>query len=139
MRNDFLEMVNASEYPLITLAIEPRGLAECRKKEGLSDFRTKITIAGVSKSYDVPCGIDSCESSGYVLKGSLEIKLTDFGLDPPKKFFGMVKVNNKVRIDYVFRFRTDDDIFRLSLREKTVIMKFQIFPMREIFRSNRQI
>lgn len=118
IREDFLEMVNAPEYPFIIMAIEPRVLAECRNEKGLSDFKTKITIAGVSKRFVVPCGIDSCDSSGYVLKGRLEIKLTDFGIDPPKKLLGIIKVDNEVLIDYVFRFRTDDDIFRVSMREK---------------------
>ncbi len=119
MRNDFLEMVNASKYPFIIMAIEPRSLAECRKNKGLSDFETIITIAGVSNSYVVPCGIDTCKSSGYVLKGNLVVKLTDFGIDPPQKFFGLVKVDNEVLIDYVLRFQTDDAIFRLSMREQT--------------------
>ncbi|MDA3819877.1 MAG: YceI family protein [Candidatus Delongbacteria bacterium] len=94
IREDFLEMVNASKYPFIIMTIEPRNLEECRKTKGLSDFKTKITIAGVSQRFVVPCGVDTCESSGYVLKGSLEVKLTDFGIDPPKKFFGLLKVNN---------------------------------------------
>lgn len=118
IRKDFLEMVNASEYPFIIMVIEPRGLAKCRNEKGLSDFKTEITIAGVSKRYVVPCSIDSCENSGYVLKGRLEIKLTDFGIDPPKKLLGIIEVDNEVRIDYNFRFRTDDDIFRISMHEK---------------------
>jgi hypothetical protein len=117
MRKDFLEMVNAKEYPHIIVAIEPRGLAECRKDKGLSDFKTNITITGISNSYNVPCGVDSCDSSGYVLKGKLEVKLTDFGIDLPKKFFGIIKVDNEVLIDYFFKFRPDDDIFQLSMRE----------------------
>jgi|AntRauTorcE11898_2_1112593.scaffolds.fasta_scaffold00719_8 hypothetical protein len=119
MRNDFLEMVNASEYPFIIMAIEPRSLVECRKDKGVSDFKTIITIAGVSNSYVVPCGIDTCKSSGYLLKGNLEVKLTDFKIDPLQKIFGLVKVDNEVLIDYVFRFQTDDAIFRLSMREQT--------------------
>jgi hypothetical protein len=112
MRKDFLEMVNASEYPFIIMAIEPRSLEECRNVKGLSDFKTTITIAGVSNSYVVPCSIDSCESSGYLLKGSLEVKLTDFKIDPPKKLFGMIKVDNEVLIDYVFKFYPGDAIFQ---------------------------
>ncbi|MFO7977404.1 MAG: YceI family protein [Bacteroidales bacterium] len=113
MREDFLELVNASEYPLIIMTIEPRNLEECLKARGLSDFKTEITMAGVTQHYIVPCGVDTCERSGYVLRGSLEVELTDFGIDPPRKFFGLVKVNNEVLIDYVFRFETDDDIFQL--------------------------
>lgn len=119
IREDFFEMVKASEYPYIIMTIEPRNLAECMKKQGLSDFKTQITMAGVTQSFVVPCAIDTCESSGYVLNGSLEVKLTDFGIDPPEKFFGLVKVNNEVLIDYVFRFQTDDDIFRLPADKQT--------------------
>ncbi len=118
MRKDFLEMVNASQYPFITMAIEPRRLEECRQNTGLTDFTTIITIAGVSKSYVVPCSIDSCESSGYLLKGNLRVKLTDFGIDPPQKFFGILKVDNEVLIDYAFRFQPGDDIFRSTLNGK---------------------
>jgi len=118
MRTDFLEMINASKYPFIIMAIEPRSLADCRKNKGLADFKTKITIAGVTQSYVVPCGVDTCESSGYVLKGNLEVKLSDFGIDPPVKFFGLVKVNNEVLINYIFRFRPDDPIFRPALTGK---------------------
>lgn len=118
MRKDFLEMVNASEYPFITLDIESRSLKECRKKKETRDFKTIITIAGVSNSYVVPCKLDSCRSSGYMLKGNLKVKLTDFGIDPPQKFFGIIKVNNEVLIDYVFRFQPDDAIFRSALNEK---------------------
>ena len=96
------------------MTIESRNMAECLKNKGLSDFKTEITIAGVSQRFVVPCGVDTCLSSGYVLKGSLEVKLTDFGIDPPKKFFGLVKVNNEVLIDYVFSFQTDNDNDLLS-------------------------
>jgi hypothetical protein len=112
MLKDFLEMINASEHPLINLAIEPRDLGRCMREKGVHNFNTTITIAAVSNSYIVPCKLDSCENSGYVLRGKLNVKLTDFGIDPPHKFFGIVKVNDDILIDYVFRFQSDDDIFR---------------------------
>ncbi len=107
-------MVKASEYPFIFMAIEPRSLEECRKVGGRSDFKTTITIADVSNSYVVPCSIDSCDGSGYLLKGSLEVKLTDFKIDPPKILFGMIKVDNEVLIDYAFRFYPGDAIFQIK-------------------------
>ncbi len=112
MREDFLEMVNAKEYPVILMDIEPRSLAECKEKTGLPNFRTIINIAGVSRSYIVPCKIDSCQSSGYQLKGKLNFKLTDFEINPPQRIFGLVKVNDEVFIDYAFRFLAEDDIFK---------------------------
>jgi hypothetical protein len=40
IEKDFLEMVNASRHPFIIMHIEPRNLADCRKK-GSSDFNKK--------------------------------------------------------------------------------------------------
>ena len=98
---------------LISLLQEQEGLEKVhemcirdRREKGVHNFNTTITIAAVSNSYIVPCKLDSCENSGYVLRGKLNVKLTDFGIDPPHKFFGIVKVNDDILIDYVFRFQS---------------------------------
>jgi len=112
MLNDFLNMIKASEYPFITLALEPRDLIQCEKHTEPTNFKTKITIAGATNAYVVPCKVVACNNSDYLVKGNLKIKLTDFHLNPPKKFVGMIRVNNKVFISYAFKFHTKKDKFR---------------------------
>jgi hypothetical protein len=103
MLNDFYDMVSASEYPFINITIENRELADFDEQSGLTNFRTKITIAGKSNSYIVPSEISGCEHNGFILKGNLQVKLTDFDIVPPSKVFGAVKVNDKVFINFAFR------------------------------------
>jgi len=110
MLNDFYDMVKASEYPYIHIAIEPRSRADFDETTGLTNFKTEITLAGNSNSYTVPCEIAFCENSAYLLKGSLKIELTDFNIDPPEKVFGAIKVKNEVFINFVFKLKNEETL-----------------------------
>lgn len=108
MIEDFKEMVNAGNYPFITIFIEQKELADFDETTGLTNFKTKISIAGVSGKYTVPCIIESKLDGGYYLEGSFPIKLTDFKIAPPEKLLGLVQVKNKVFINFVFNFDTEE-------------------------------
>lgn len=104
MRNDFLNMVNASEYPFIKIDIEPRNKADFDEVTGLTNFRTKISIAGNTKTFIVPCQINFCDDSEMMLEGDLELELSDFEIEPPKKLLGTIKVNDEVFITFAFKY-----------------------------------
>lgn len=110
MLKDFFDMVKAEEYPYIQIAIEPINRADFDETSGLTNFRTKISLAGNSKNYTIPCEIVSCDNSAYLLKGQLKIELTDFNIDPPEKVFGAIKVNNEVFINFVFKLKNEDTL-----------------------------
>ncbi len=103
MLHDFYDMVKAGEYPYIDIAIEPRELADFDEQSGLTNFRTRVTIAGKSKKYLVPSEVTGCKQNGYILKGNMQVKLTDFDIEPPTKVFGAIKVNDNVFIKFAFR------------------------------------
>ena len=102
-------MLNAEKYPFIKIAIERREFAKCVGKKGLTDFKTEITVAGNSNFYKVPCAVYACKKTGYIIEGNLDARLTDFGIEPPRKFFGLVKVNDEINIHYVFWFPPEKD------------------------------
>ncbi len=104
MTRDFYEMVDAVNYPYINILIESKNRADFDEETGLTKFKTKISIAGTTRKFIVPCEIISFKGSGYLLKGHLQVNLTDFNISPPKKVFGMVKVNNQVFINFAFAF-----------------------------------
>ncbi len=110
MLKDFYDMVEASQHPFIEITIEPRENADFDEGSGLTNFRTKVTIAGNSNSYIVPSTITGCESLGYMLKGKLQVKLTDFDIEPPTKFLGAVKVNDEVFINFAFRMQHREQV-----------------------------
>jgi hypothetical protein len=108
MLNDFYEMVSASEYPYIQISIEPKEKADFDETSGNTNFRTVISLAGQSRNYIVPCDILFCENSEYILKGELEVELTDFKIKPPVKVFGAVKVSNEVFINFAFKLKNEE-------------------------------
>ena len=108
MVDDFKEMVDAGNYPFITIFIEQKELADFDETTGLTNFKTKISIAGESQKYVVPCRVESKLDGGYLLDGSFSLKLTDFEIDPPQKLMGLVQVKNKVFINFVFNFETEE-------------------------------
>lgn len=108
MVRDFREMVQESKYPYIKISIERRDLADFDETSGLTNFSTIITIAGKAKEYNVPCEVYSTLNSGFLLSGNFSVKLTDFGIDPPEKVLGLIKVNNEVCINFLFNFDSEE-------------------------------
>ena len=72
--------------------------------ETYTDQPIQITIAGVTREYHVFCLVNSCSDNLIYVSGYRYIKLTDFNLDPPKKFQGLVKVKDEVLINFGFVF-----------------------------------
>ena len=109
MLNDFYKMVDASNYPVITIDIDPSEPFLLNKANSTSTtLKTKISIAGESRSYLVSCDVFNCPQSGIVLKGEIKIALTDFNIDPPVKVLGAVKVNNQVFINFAFQLDSEE-------------------------------
>jgi hypothetical protein len=105
MLKDFQNMLDASEFPNIKIEIEPTALADFDETTGLTNFKTKISIAGNTHNYVIPCELADCENSGKIIKGYMELELSDFKIDPPKKVFGTVKVNDQVFITFAFHYK----------------------------------
>lgn len=105
MLKDLHEMLNVSEYPVITIEIEPTKTADFDETTGFTNFETKITISGNTRKYSIPCQFVDCDESGKVVKGNIELELSDFEINPPTKLFGTVKVNDDVFITFAFNYQ----------------------------------
>ena len=105
MLKDFQKMLDVSKFPDIKIEIEPLSFADFDETTGLTNFKTKISIAGNTHNYTIPCELAECKDSGRIIKGYLELELSDFNIDPPKKVFGAVKVNDQVFITFAFQYQ----------------------------------
>jgi len=102
MLKDFLKLVKADECPYIKIEVllkSPENKGDILTGDSLA---SKISIAGNTQEYFIPCEYIYCDSSKVLIKGVLKIKLTDFGLEPPKKVLGAIKVNDEVFITFAF-------------------------------------
>jgi hypothetical protein len=101
---DFYKMLNATKHPFIKIEIEPINSADFDETSGLTNFKTKISIAGNTRNFSVACQLIDCTESGKVIKGYMELELSDFNIDPPQKVFGAIKVNDTVFITFAFHY-----------------------------------
>lgn len=103
MYADFVALLKVSEHPNIfidLLTADFYALQQGRTVE--QSVKVYLTIAGVIRFYDVNLQIATFSNDCFSLKGEREIRLLDFGIAPPQKFFGMVKVRDEVHIDFRF-------------------------------------
>lgn len=98
--NDFRRTLNAEDHP----EIKVRFLC-LRTNKNTSTWapvsgEVEITIAGVSRKYDIDCQFLNSGKSKAQLKGEKIVRLSDFGLEPRPKVLGMVKVDDTVKVDF---------------------------------------
>jgi hypothetical protein len=101
MYDDFLSLLKANEYPYIVISLLT-GNSNRERNSGISrNERIAVTIAGVTREYTINCTLVHCNED-LVLNGRQTVKLTDFGLIPPVRLSGIVKVENEINVRFGF-------------------------------------
>ena len=115
MNEDFYDLMKANKSPFIYMDValfkkdtEP----ETEHSPLLQSFdaETIFTLAGVTNTYqvDIEAKKQSKRKKKYPttrIKGNHQLDITDFGLEPPTKFLGLVKVDKKVTISFVIEMK----------------------------------
>jgi hypothetical protein len=100
MKNDFLSLIRADTSPDIDIQLQGiQGVANL-KNDSTEVVMVNITLAGVKRSMDVYCSIVKDDANHFTLSGTRLVKLSDFNLIPPSKFFGLIKVKNEITIHF---------------------------------------
>lgn len=99
--NDFHNLVNANEHPSVKIRIEIdqfyRHIIEGKEIE---PTELEVSLSGQTRKIKTNYS-DIKHMSGFkTLSGNANIYLSDFLLKPPKKFMGMVRLNDKVNINF---------------------------------------
>ena len=103
MNRDMQATLQAEAYPYIDIRLlEVRGadaLPQTQQQGWLSlRARVAVTIAGVTRTLEVPLQARQLDASTYRFAGSCPIQMTAFGLEPPTALLGLVKVSDDIRI-----------------------------------------
>jgi len=101
MYDDFLSLLKAKEYPYIMISLLTGNFSGDRKSGISRNERIAVTIAGVTREYTVDCALTHCNED-LVLNGMQTVRLTDFGLIPPVRLSGIVKVENEIKVRFGF-------------------------------------
>jgi hypothetical protein len=99
---DFLTLLKAELYPYLEIDIPIYSGIEYNSGDSVLLKGMTITVAGVSKEYDINCKIDRVNNESQILNGTSRIKLTDLKIVPPVKLLGLIKVQNEIIINFEF-------------------------------------
>lgn len=103
MRADFLEMIHVDKYPDIIIILGENIVGEL-SASSILNHRIGLTLNGVTNTYQVKSVKEEGPSGQWLLSGAVKIRLSNFKIDPPKKFLGLVKVNDEVLINFKILF-----------------------------------
>jgi hypothetical protein len=95
INKDFKKILKADAYPQISLFLKQ--IINGDNKNTVNAL-VDLEIAGVKKPFKIPVVIDS--DNHISVKGKINISLKDFNIEAPKKFLGLVIVNNNIDIDF---------------------------------------
>lgn len=103
MNNDFQELLKADDIPYLFLQLNAIVLHPSNDSfEELDvDAEVVIELAGISKTVTIAGGKVLNHSAAHLtLKGEKPLMMSDFSIEPPTKFFGMVQVTDEIRIEF---------------------------------------
>ena len=107
MDENMLEAFNAEKYPNISYEIKKAESKPAPESgEGWYKLETKgdLTISGVKKTVDMT--VLAYEDNGSIhFKGNKQLKMSEFGIDPPTMMFGTIKTDDNITINFDLIFK----------------------------------
>lgn len=94
INKDFHELLKSDDHPYISLELQKF----IKHDYGYTAY-VIIEIAGKKNNYAIP--VKQSASQGKY-SGKMDVKITDFGLMPPKKMMGMIVVHESIEIHFDF-------------------------------------
>ena len=100
MRNDFLDLLKAAEYPEVVVGLEKNEFDCIASGKASENIDLIVTLAGVKRSVHADYSTHRDANNRLVLSGITRFSLTDFKLHPPEKALGLIRVKNEVFIKF---------------------------------------
>ncbi|KXX68371.1 YceI family protein [Flammeovirga sp. SJP92] len=108
MNKEFTELLNADEYPIITMKLLSMYIYQAEGKTIKGKGKVSMIIAGQERIEDITYEVPHLEGKNFQIIGAKQINILDYGLTPPKKMMGMVKVDPHIDVNFNFKFIIDD-------------------------------
>ncbi len=101
MTSDFRRTINSDKYPAIVIDfISFERTPSYSQKEEKFKGILKISLGGVTKLFEVDCSIEAKPNGLIHLKGGRNFTFADFGLTPPSRMMGAVKVKEDLTVKF---------------------------------------
>jgi len=95
--------LKADDFPKINYEFLSAKTISDDEKELKVELTGNLTIAGKTNKITILTSINK-SSNNVVLKGTHKLKMTDYGVKPPKALLGTVKTGDEITIDFSIKF-----------------------------------
>jgi hypothetical protein len=101
MTSDFRKTINSDQYPAIVIDFISfeRTPSYAHKEENFKGI-LKISLAGITRLFEVDCFIETKPNGQIHLKGGRAFGFADFGLTPPSRMMGTIKVQEELNVKF---------------------------------------
>jgi hypothetical protein len=106
LTRDFQQTLKTDENPEIIISFISLNRLPCETcKEDFVDGLVRITMAGVTKESVITFSVKPSLNGAKQFRGEHSFSFSDFNLDPPSKFMGMVQVKNHLSVSFSLQFQ----------------------------------
>lgn len=106
-----LQALKAKAHPEIRYELEravlPAGAAPAAGPFNL-DTRGRLTVAGVTREIAMPVTVARSAGGEVTVKGKTPLRMSDFGIDPPRALLGTIKSGDAITVSFQWRIRPAD-------------------------------
>lgn len=96
INKDFQKLLKSELYPEISIQLKEIYTDNLNQKS--IEVLTNISVAGITKPYRIPVKLQGKET--LFISGSLNLHISDFNLEAPKKALGLIVVKNTIEINF---------------------------------------
>lgn len=105
INNDLRKALKSDSFPYIQIEVKTIRLPEEKGQIKESEWttlpvQTQITVAGTRRPLHLSVKAKKLGENFFHLRSETEIAMSDFGVDPPKPMFGMIKVEDIITIHF---------------------------------------
>ena len=110
MTSDFCKTIQSQTYPaiIIDFILFERAPTYSKDKEKFKGL-IKISLGGAANIFEVDCSIEALPTGLIRLKGARDFKFSDFNLEPPTRMFGLVRVEDSLKVSFNLVLKLDNN------------------------------
>jgi polyisoprenoid-binding protein YceI len=98
MNNKAHEALKAKKHPSISFTQDKP--IEINKNQQNYFVPGQLTIAGKTNSVTIPVHLSWNEKNELKVTGDIELKMTDFDMEPPSVMFGSINTDDLVKVSF---------------------------------------
>lgn len=99
MNSDMYKTMKADDYPHIQIELLESEIAALNENWATLQTSANLTIAGVTRKETFTIQAQKTDALQYRFKACKSIKMTDYGMTPPRPMLGLIKVKDFISLD----------------------------------------